>query len=380
MAFDLSKWLGDFPVREECLYLDHAAVCPLPRPVAESMSGRLINQHLEEDGGSPPLRHLVMTCRHLGAELIGCNSDDISITKSTSESISLIARGLDWSEGDEVLIGEEEFAGNVAAWLALERQGVVVRRYPQPDGRIEVPVLERSITPKTRLLSCSWVSFHAGWVAPLAQISRLCRDRGVIFVVDAIQGLGVLPMDMNTLGIDAVVADSHKWMLGPEGIGLMATQPEFRLRLEPALLGWRNAKRAEGSYFLDRLDHFSDGRRFEPGSRSTVCIAGLAAALDLIGSVGRTQIQSRVEMLARLIGRVLIAHGWDVVSPGPGHPVAGIVAGRHPRVAPAEAAKRLAERRVRVAARQGHVRFSPHFYTTRGEIEALDRILGKVGL
>jgi len=177
-----------------------------------------------------------------------------------------------------------------------------------------------------------------------------------------------------------VVADGHKWLLGPEGTGLMATTAELRARLRPVISGWRNVELAPLDFFLQRLEHLADGRRFEPGATNDIGIAGLAAGLDLIAAVERENIQARIEMLARLVTRVLLAHGWDVFSPGSGHPIAGIVAARPPRVSPDDARRRLLERRVVVSARQGSVRFSPHFYTTRGEIEALDRILEKIGL
>jgi selenocysteine lyase/cysteine desulfurase len=226
----------------------------------------------------------------------------------------------------------------------------------------------------------SWVAFHTGWITPLERLATLCRDRGVTLVLDAIQGLGVLPLAMRSLGVDAVVADGHKWLLGPEGAGLMATTPRLRSRLRPVLCGWRNVALASGDFFLRTAEPLEDGRRFEPGATNEVGIAGLAAALDLISSVGREEIQSRVETLARLLTRILLAHGWDVYSPGAAHPVAGIVAARHPSVPPREAARRLRERRVVCSVRQGYLRLSPHFYITKGELEAFDRILEKVGL
>jgi selenocysteine lyase/cysteine desulfurase len=214
----------------------------------------------------------------------------------------------------------------------------------------------------------------------LAQLGRLCRDRGIRLIVDAIQGLGVLPMHLTALGVDAVVADGHKWLLGPEGAGIMATTEDLRADLQPVISGWQSVVLAPQDYFLQRLEYHADGRKFEAGASNDIGVAGLAAGLDLIAAVGRDTIQARIETLARLLTRILLAHGWDVFSPGSGHPIAGIVAARHPSVAPADARRRLQERRVVVSVRQGYVRFSPHFYTTRGELEALDRILEKVGL
>jgi len=380
MPLDLARWLPEFPIRESCLYLDHAAVCPLPFPVAEAMRRRITGQERTGYEQYREWRNATLACRHLGSQLLGCDAEDVSIIRSTSEGLSLIAEGLGLSSGDEVLIGEEEFAANVAPWLNLDSLDVRVVRFQQPDGRVDANDVADRMNDRTRVLSVSWVAFHSGWIAPLAELAALCRERETLLVVDAIQGLGVLPMSLRALGVDAVVADGHKWLLGPEGVGLMATTSELRKRLRPVISGWRNVRRERGNLFLDRLEHLEDGRRFEPGATNEVGIAGLAAALDLLNSVGQENIQARVEMLARLLTRILLAHGWDVFSPGSGHPIAGIVAARHSSVTPKEAARRLSERKVVCSARQGSVRFSPHFYTTKGELEALDRILEKVGL
>jgi len=380
MAFDLGQWLPQFPIREHLLYLDHAAVCPLPSSVAEAMRRRITEQEQTGHEKYREWRNNLLSCRHLGSQLIGCQPDDVSIVHSTSEGLSLVAEGLDWEPGDQVLVGSEEFAANVSPWLSLARRGVEVIRFSQPDGRVSPRTIEEHISDRTRLLAISWVAFHSGWIAPLAQLGGICKERGILLVVDAIQGLGVLPMHMGSFGVDAVVADGHKWLLGPEGAGLLATTPELRQQLQPVVSGWRNVALAPRDFFLHRLEYYGDGRRFEPGASNDVGVAGLAAGLDLVAAADRENIQARVEMTARLLTRVLLAHGWDVFSPGSGHPIAGIVAARHPSIGPEEARRRLKERRVVVSTRQGYVRFSPHFYTTRGEIEALDQILEKSGL
>ena len=380
MTFDLGEWLPEFPVREHALYLDHAAVCPLPKSVAMAMCRRITEQEKTGHENYKEWRNNHLACRHLGSQLIGCAPADISIIRSTSEGLSLIAEGLGLKKKDEVLVGNEEFAANVSPWLGLERLGVKITRFPQPDGRIDPQVIDDHIGERTKVVAVSWVAFHSGWIAPLAQLGRICHDRQIVLVVDAIQGLGVLPMHMGAMGVDAVVADGHKWLLGPEGTGLMATTPELRSRLHPVISGWRNVVLAPRDFFLQRLEYHDDGRRFEAGAANDIGVAGLAAAIDLIATIERENIQARVETLARLLTRILLAHGWEVFSPGSGQPIAGIVAARHPSVSPADAGRRLRERRVVVSVRQGNVRFSPHFYTTKGELEALDRILEKIGL
>jgi selenocysteine lyase/cysteine desulfurase len=380
MAFDLRQWLPEFPIREEYLYLDHAAVCPLPRSVAEAMRMRVKDQEMAGHLKDKDWNDSILRCRHIGAQVIGCRPEDISLIRSTSEGLSLIAEGLDWAEGDEVIVGAEEFAANAAPWLNLQSRGVKVIRFPQTDGKVDPAVIDRLVGERTRLLAVSWVSFHTGWIAPLIGLSGLCRERNIIFVLDAIQGLGVLPLKMDQIGIDAVVADGHKWLLGPEGAGLMATSEKLRQRLRPVLSGWRNVRLTIANAFLDQVDFHTDGRLFEPGAVNSVGLAGLSAALDLLTTIGPDVIEGRIESLNRALTRILLAHGWDLRSPGSGHPVAGIVAGIPPDTLPLEARRALRDRRVICSARQGMVRFSPHFYVSGAELEALDRILTKCHL
>jgi selenocysteine lyase/cysteine desulfurase len=348
MALDLARWLPQFPVREHCLYLNHAAVAPLPRPVADAMRARLAE--LESSGARnwERWRETELAVRSLAGQLLACPGDDVSIVRSTSEGLSLVAQGLPWRRGDVVLVGDEEFAANVAPYLALAERGVVVRRFPTPGGRVSADAVEPLLSPPARLLALSWVAFHSGWVAPVAELASLARERGIVVVLDAIQGLGVLPAAFDELGVDAILA------------------------------GWCNVERPGGDLFLRQLEFRHDGRKFEPGSLPTVLIAGLAAALELLVEVGASEIYERVTGLARTLTHHLLQEGWHVVSPGASHPIAGIVAAQHPFLPADEVAARLRQRQIEVAARQGFVRFSPHFYATAGELDALRAIVRKL--
>ncbi len=378
MPLDLARWLPEFPVRERCLYLNHAAVAPLPRPVARAMRDRI--GEMESSGALhwDTWQETELAVRSLAGQVAGCRPEDVSIVRSTSEGLSLVAQGLPWRQKDAVLVGEEEFAANVAPWLALERRGVEVRRYPTPGGRVRPEVVVPLLKPPVKVLALSWVAFHSGWVAPVKELVSAAHAQGVLVVLDAIQGLGVLPDTLETLGVDVLVADGHKWLLGPEGAGILAMRPELRRTLSPVLNGWLNVRRDGASLFLSRLDVHEDGRRFEPGARPTILVAGLAAALDLLQEAGIVDVHARVVGHNRTLTQNLLQDGWQVVSPGSSHPVAGIVAARHPFLPAEEVQRRLRGRSIEVAARQGWVRFSPHFYTTAGELEALRVILRKL--
>ncbi len=378
MPLDITRWLSEFPVRERLLYLNHAAVAPLPRRVADAIRARVAAQEFSGGRDWDEWRQGEIAVRSLTAQLTGCRPEDVSIVRSTSEGLSMVAQGIPWKRDDEVLVAEEEFAANVAPWLALEPLGVSVRRFPSPGGRVDVERVAPFLVPPVRVLALSWVAFHTGWVAPVAELAALARSRGVTVVLDGIQGLGVLPDSFPSLGVDALVADGHKWLLGPEGLGVMVTTPTFREQLRPVLAGWRNVQRPEGSFWLKEFHPLADGRRFEPGSMPTVLVAGLAAALDLLLEIGLDEIHERVVGHARTITQALLEASWTVGSPGSGHTIAGIVSARHPYLPAREVARKLALRHIEVSAREGWVRFSAHFYTTAGELEALRQILGKL--
>lgn len=378
MTLDLATWLPEFPVREQCLYLNHAAVAPLPRRVAAAMHAQTADQ---ESGGSRGWQHWqqsLLAVRTLAADLVASAPGDISIVPNASAGLSMVAQGIRWRKGDAVLLGEEEFAGNVAPWLALADRGVHVVRFPSPSGRVNLDSVAALLQPPVRLLSLSWVSFHAGWIAPVSELARLAKERGILVVLDAVQGLGVLPDSMASLGVDAMVAGGHTWLLGPEGAGLLVTREEFRETLAPVMAGWANTLRDQGSLFLDQLRPLDDGRRFEPGGLPTILLAGLAAALELLLEAGVPAIHERVTNHTRTLTSILLQRGWEVLSPGSGHPIAGIVAARHPFLPAEEVVRRLHHRRIEVAAKQGLVRFSPHFYATAGELDALRVILEKL--
>lgn len=378
MPLEIGHWLAEFPVREHCLYLNHAAVCPLPRRVAEAMRQRIGEQETSGAVAWERWRETELKARSLAAQLIGCRAEDVSLVRSTSEGLSLVAQGLLWKKGDVVLVGEEEFAANVAPWLALGRWGVKVVRFPTPTGRVRPEIVLPLLKPPVRLLALSWVSFHTGWVAPVADLAEAAHREGILVVVDAIQGLGAIPLSFPAFGADALVADGHKWLLGPEGLGVLVTRPELRARLSPALAGWLNVRRRPGSLWLHELEFLTDGRRFEAGATPTVLVAGLAAALDLLLDANPVEVHERIVRHQRTLTQMLVQAGWQVASPGAGHEVSGIVAARHPFLPAEEVRRRLEARSVIVGAREGWVRFSPHFYATAGELDALRVLLGRL--
>jgi len=357
-----------FPVTNHLIYLNHAAVCPLSRPAAEAI-GRLAQDMLEN--GS-----LNFACwsdtydglRKAAARLINGDPAEIALMKNTSEGIATIAMGLDWRAGDAIVAFREEFPANQYPWRRLEAKGVQIRwlSVTDPLGRIE------EAARGARLLAISFVQFLSGYRANLAAIGEICRRRGAIFVVDAIQGLGAFPIDVRAMKIDALAADGHKWLLGPEGCAILYISRELQQRVEPVEFGWTNVA-AYNDYGARDMALRPDAGRYECGALNTAGCYALRAALELLLEIGIDRIAPAVQSLADRIEEGVRAKGYETASARTAESGAGIVSFRKPGFDPDAAVARLKENHVFAASRAGWVRLSPHFYVLPEEIDrALD--------
>ena len=363
----------EFPVTEKYIYLDHSGVAPTSLRVKSAIE-KFLNEAAE--GGAfhyPKWAQRVNEIRSACARLINAGPDELAFVKSTSHGLSIVAEGLDWKPGDNVLIYEKEFPSNLYPWLNLKRKGVEVRIIPSRDGRILIDDIERLIDSKTRLLAVSSVQFSNGFRIDLKKVGALCRKNNVLFCVDAIQSLGVLPMDVKEYNIDFLSADAHKWLLGPEGIGIFYCRRELAERLAPPLIGWKCVR---NEFDFDNPDFClkTDALRFEEGSMNLLGIFGLGAAVDLLLEVGIENIETRVLGLGEIIIREAEQRGYRVLTPKARSERGGNVTFSGD-FDPAAARDRLREKRILVNTRGGGLRVSPHFYNTKEELLAFFRAL-----
>ncbi len=377
MTFDFSPESLDreFPVRRNLVYLNHAAVAPLPRGVADAMAAHVENVR---ERGAAEWRDwyaMIEATREKAARFIGAGKAEIAFLPNTSWALNLVALSFPWREGDNVVTDDMEFPSNAYPWMMLGSRGVECRLAESREGRIGAEDIEAKIDARTRIVAVSWVAFHNGFVYPLAGIGRLCRERGILFVVDAIQGLGALPMNVGAANVDVLCADAHKWLYGPEGCAIFYVAEHARERVRPVAAGWWNV-RTKDRYLDYELALHAGARRYEPGTLPTDHVAGLSAALDLLNDMGREEVERRVVGIVESLHRGLVQRGWKIVSPEPLR--SGILAAAHPWRDARAVAKALAERGVIVAPREGAVRFSPHAGNDSNEIaralEAIDAI------
>jgi selenocysteine lyase/cysteine desulfurase len=368
MSFDFTPESLDreFPVRRQLVYLNHAAVAPLPRRVADAMIGHVENAR---DRGAADWRRAfgdVEKARAKAAAFIGSGADGVAFLPNTSWAINLTALAFPWTAGDNVVTSDLEFPSNFYPWQSLASRGVELRIARSRDGRITLDDVAAAADERTRVVAVSWVAFHNGWVFPLDELAAFCRERGILLVVDAIQGLGLLPLDVRRSGVHVLAADAHKWLYGPEGCAVFYVAEEARERVPAIVSGWWSMK-TEGHYLEYRGEPYAGARRYEPGTLPIDHIRGLSAALDLLEEMGRDSILTRTLELVRALAAGLGARGWTIATPEP--LASGILAAVPPKGDPREWAKALEGRGVIVAPREGAIRFSPYAGNDLDEIE-----------
>lgn len=368
---EIARWREAFPVARDLVYLNHAAIAPLPGAAARAMEdlARLVSR--TGDRRWPERHDMTTRVRQRAALLLGApRPETVAFVPSTSAGLSLVAEGIDWRAGDNVVGARCEYPANVYPWMHLADRGVEYRMAEERAGRLDLEEVEALVDGRTRVLALSWVQYASGFRADLERLGSFCREREVLFVVDAIQGLGALRLDVAAAGVDVATGAAHKWLLGPEGIGWLYVADRVVERLRPVLTGWRSVA---GLFDWTRFDlTWNDGAlRFEPGTLNVYGLAALDKSLEMLLAVGPERIEARIQALAQRVADGLRERGFDVVSSRRDGEASGIVAATHPQH-PAEAVyETLVERGVITAHRAGRLRISPHFYNTEEEIEQL---------
>jgi selenocysteine lyase/cysteine desulfurase len=390
-SFDYS---AEFPQENDLYYLNHAAVAPWPKSTSDAIkSFAETNVHR----GATDYLEWLETERQLrkyAAELLGgVSTSEIALLKSTSEALSIIAYGLDWKPGDEIIITDQEFPSNRIVWESLSQFGVnvVLAKLPEPQSEFTAEditnILKDCITKNTRLISISSVQYASGIRCDLMGISALCRDHDLLFCVDAIQSLGAIQFDQNKVQADFVVADGHKWMMGPEGLAVCYIKQAHLTKLRLHEFGWHMVKN-RGQY--DKTDWVpaEDATRFECGSPNMLGVQALHASLSLISNIGMAHIETKlIENMTFLIEKLVETGRVDILSPVSEALRGGILTfklnGDLSNVDHAVLYRRLMSRNVICANRGGGIRFSPHFYTSKEVLsgavsilmEEIDRLL-----
>lgn len=373
---DWSVFRTHFPVTRRWAFLDHAAVAPIPDKAIAALED--YGRRIAENGIADVLHWAdrVGHVRRLSAQLLNAASaDDVFFVPNTTVGIGLVAEGFPWTAGDNVVLASEEYPSNQYPWLNLKHRGVEVRSVPSRGGRVEIDDVRAAMTDRTRVLAASFVQFASGFRADLDALGDLCRDRGVFFFVDAIQGLGVFPLDVRKTPIDALAADGHKWLLAPEGAGIAYVRREWIDRLHPIGVGAHSVVRPFEYSTIDFTLKPHAGR-WEGGALNQPGITALGESLELLLEPGTPAIAERVLALTDYLCEHALAAGLEVFSSRRSGDRSGIVSLVKPGADPKPLMRRCREAGIVVNVRAGRLRVSPHAYNTEDEI---DRFLDVVG-
>ncbi len=358
-----------FPVIDRHVWLNHAAISAWPAPVIQAAHDFVDDN---QSHGALNYEAWVATEEQLRAQLAhfiqAPFADDISLLRNTSEALNIIAQGLSWASGDEVVFPANEFPSNLLPWEWLQKKGVIPKAIELSKQDPEQSLIN-AITPKTRLVAASSVQFDTGLRLNLTRIGEACRKNNALFAVDVIQHLGALPLDVSTLPIDFVVCGSHKWLMAPEGMGFMWSRASARAQMEVALPGWRMYP---DPFNFNRTDWTppDTGRRFETGTVNMFGIHGLAAAISLLTELGTHSTgEALLDRTDYLVNALSQNPRIDMISPIEREKRAGIVCFRAKDTNAECMVQALANKEIYVAKRGHNIRVSPHFYTPYEQID-----------
>jgi len=373
--------LEEFPVARDSIFMAHAGVCILPRRVVKAMQDYLEMCCLQHQESGEVWRDLNET-RVVAAKLIGAKAQEISLLGPTSVGLSLVANGLPWQTGDEIVCYHDDYPANVYPWMDLQRHGVVIR-FVKTDrpGAVTVEAVERILTPKTKLVALASCHFFTGTRIDIIAIGKMLRERGVLFCLDAIQTIGAFETKVDY--VDFLSADAHKWMLGPMAAGIVYVREEVREMLRPSLIGAWNVK-SPNFIAQDKVEFEGGGRRYEPGVLNAVGIFGMKAGLEMLLEIGIENISARLLALKAHLIPQLESLGFSVLPPTEGASASGITtATRDSGATLDQIFSELAKQHIVVSLRhnregQAHLRFSPHFYNTEAEIDRVIEVIASV--
>jgi cysteine desulfurase / selenocysteine lyase len=359
-----ARWRPQFPVTRNSIYLNHAAVAPLSIRSAQAMKD-LADDCLEFGAlHYDAWMRTYQGFREAAAWLVHADAGEIAIVKNTSEGISTVVLGIDWKPGDRIVCFTEEFPANFLPWKRLEQErGVAITWLSILDPLERIDQACRG----ARLLAISFVNYLTGYRVDLEAIGEICRRHGAFFFVDAIQGLGVFPIDVRKANIQALAADGHKWLCGPEGCGILYIQQQWQDAVFPVEFGWTNTAN-HADYSSRDLALRPDAGRYECGTLNTIGCYGLHAAMELVLEVGVENAGRSVLHLSRLLADGAADKGYELAVPWTEESASGIVTVRKAGIDARKIVYDLKQAGVQAAPRLGWVRMAPHFYITPDEI------------
>lgn len=370
----------DFPISKEIVYMDTAAISLKPLQVIDSMTEFMRNYEMNGTFNfSDNLEEEVLeNARCRIAKLIGCASDDIALTTNTSEGINFVAYAMKFDQGNNVVTTDLEFPTVTYPWLRIAKEkGAEVRFASNRNGMVSVEDLEKLIDDKTKVIALSHVEYSSGLRYNLREIAELAHRHGAILLVDAIQSLGVVPLDVRREEVDVLASAAYKWLLGPFGAGFVYMKKEVYDNIEPAFVGWRSSIEHK-EYDPKRFTFPNTARKFEYGGMPYTPIYGLTKAIEYIMGLEVENIRNHVMNITQKLMDMLKDLEAQILTPFNQEKRAGIVTVRFEKMDYDRAVEELAKEKIVVSKRMNALRISPHIYNTEEEVEKVVEAIKKL--
>ena len=367
-----------FALAPGLVYVNHAAVGLLPVATRDALHA-MIDDHAARGVLGTASRELSLPAyRRRIAAFVGGRGEEIALLRNTGDGATILAQGLDLGPGDEVITGANEFGANAYPWLALRERGVAVTLIDAPRERMTPDVLRRTISARTKIVAVSWVTFDDGYRHDLAALAEVAHAHGALFAVDAIQGLGAFPLDVNATGVDALYAGGAKWLMALQGVSFLWLRANLLDRVALRMPGWRSA--LDMWDFLDYTQPPApDASRYEGGTPNILGALSLASSIDVLGAAGVERIGEHVLALTDRLAAGLESGGWTIVGDRSQDGVkSGIVTFRRDGVDAIALGKRLGQAKIVTTYRAGGVRVAPHGHNTPDEIDTILDALPKL--
>ncbi len=359
-----------FPhIEKGITYLNHAATGPFSTRLLDEMKEYFRTRSEENIDDYPAFIKITEATRNMLAAFLNTDNSRIAFLDNTTNGLNLLAQGLKWQQGDEIILNDLEFPANIYPFMNLEKKGVKIIIVKSHDGIVSAEDIIEKITPKTKLVSVSMVQFLSGYRIDLKKLGAECKRQSILLSVDAIQGLGAFRLDVQDCHIDFISCGTQKWMLGLQGLSFIYVSDNLQPKLDPVYVGWLGVN--DGWNLLDyNLSLKDSAERFQPGSLNSAGIYALNASLKLFREFGIDKVESRVLANSKLLMSELRKIGLEPLLPVSEEKyISGIVSFPHKNAY--SILEVLKEKKIEAAVREGIMRISPHFYNNAEDIGRL---------
>ena len=357
-----------FPhIKRGKIYFNHAATGPLSNNVISAVDEYLLQRSETDIDNFPQLMNAVNDAKNYLSHMINCKTNRIAFIDNTSNGMNILANGIKWHKGDSILLNDIEFPANVYPFLNLQKEGVKVEFVKSHNGIVSADDVINSIKPNTRLISISFVQFLSGYRVDIKKIGNVCRERGIIFSVDAIQGLGAFTLDVEKYKIDFISCGTAKWLLGMQGLAFIYVDENLQQTLQPKFVGWLSVEDAWN--ILDfNLKLKSSADAFQCGTINSLGVFGLLPSLKLFADFGYKSVEERIlDNSTHFIERLQEIGIHPILESCERENLSGIISFKHEKAS--HILDELKIKEIYCSVREGMVRLSPHFYNTKEEID-----------